>query len=241
MQWKLRAYAIGVIGAVNLFFVTLSAISTSFRNISYDEGAIVMEFGVVVAGVSLFAFGIVAVIATYISYESVYRSPNCYLTLLVPVDRSKVLLSRIAANAVFDAVGVWLALLAFVVQSSLLAHSLPPYLGTWFPICCCQTRETLLTALLVVIYSVTAVVFMYFVGAMDKSVFAGRRYGQIMSIVASVGLAFVLLSVDYMYVVPVIMYPSYTPSETWLVAMLIARAVVLFWWAVYLLEKKVNI
>ena len=279
MQWKYRAFTIGAIVAVNLFFF----ISGLLLDDSKPQSVTFAETGMVISGFMILAYLIVVIIATYMGYENVFKVPNCYLSLLTPVKRWKIMFSRIFANVAFDIAGLVIGFVGTFIQTLTFDRISQSVFSNFLE----RQAQVIYESDAIVVYHEPAVIseefvmlsgfalaavigyfaivaFMYFVSAMNNSIFASLRHGQLRSILSSLVVLWALWLVDFALLIPafnveveplphavglieylpiyIVTIPFGMNFATIFYFVTVAlRALALFIGAAYLLERRINV
>ncbi|MCL2634830.1 MAG: hypothetical protein FWD34_10000 [Oscillospiraceae bacterium] len=143
------------------------------------------------AAVSFSAFSLVAILVVSIivlsqSYMSVYQAPLAHTTLLTPVKRWKIILSRIITIVVLDLFSWVIGITGIVWQALILAEDIDFSIGVSMD----STVHVLAVGIgYAAVYILAAVIgytlfvtLVFYIGAIEKCLFAGKRLGKLMGI-----------------------------------------------------------
>jgi hypothetical protein len=201
IQKNARLSALSALTAVNVFFILLGLM---------DTDGTMSETGFAISGMALTGLMVMAAMAAYVSYENTFKTPNCYLTLLTPVKRWKILLAKITANFMFDVMGVALGLAGLLTQDYIFVrnqnaanaavhgHMVEMDFFSNIPV-----AETLCIILLGIVGYFTIASLIFFGGAMGNSIFAKYRYSTVLSGAATIVFVWLMCLIDFALMFPV--------------------------------------
>jgi hypothetical protein len=206
MQLKIRTI---IIAAVILLNVVLGLIGLDGGRAAQSIG---YENLILLSAAAYLGLIVVSVMCIRVMYENTFLSPHCYATLLVPVKRHKILLSRILANLVFDLVSFTIATLGVMWQDyNYLNHytigQSTHHVWEYLP--------WLIAVIVVYYFAIMSAIF--FFGAMGHSLFTKTKMSTLLTPLVALAVFYVFNLVDFLLFLPWLGLSWVDLDYTWVV------------------------
>jgi hypothetical protein len=229
---------IGVILAV--FVINITFIVLGSNNI-YGEGW--KTFAVTISsGIIVWIF-IVSIMQAEAAYKSVFQAPLAYNTMLVPVKRWKILLSKIITVILYDLITWSLAITGLVWVSLILSgHGLESG----------DLHNAFWNAIIIIANYLFLLALIFFVGAVTRSLFFARKIGKFLGFITFIVSLYALSLLDIsLFAVArvervnifffVQIMPGFNLGMIMYLALCIIKAAIVLIAASALIERRINV
>lgn len=201
---------------------------------------------VVFSSLALCAAFIACILADAEQAKGLFEAPRGYTVLLAPVPSWKILLARILPAAVMDLLLYAIAIAGVVLQSLILAGVSATDDGN------SDMGQVLFFLALFVLGYTMIMTFIYFVGALSKSVFYKVKLRGILAFLTGIAAMYILSFADlalapfghisrFGWLIQVNLVFGFNTGSVLYLAVVLLKIVVLFTGTAYLVERKINV